>query len=347
MRSLPLLTICMGIAGCAPIDHHIQALPAELAVEPDWRPSSEILQGEGFTRQDVAIPCGDSTCAAWLYLPEGAALAAVVVMGNGFCGERQMLMTEYAERFAQAGLAALTFDYRHWGDSGGLPRYVFVAEEQVDDYASAVAWARSSPLVRGDRLAIWGSSASGGHVMSAAARDQRIDAVVAQVPGIAHGGGHDHDMFPEGTLWALVRLSFMDKKRENRGEDRIYVRAYGYGEELAFMPGFGPQVEELLGLADGRWPNLVAPGILLDMDEYHPDKAALEVQAPTLFVVAERDELVWNEGTRKLAERMPDARYESIDAAHFDFYVGESFERTVELEIEFLRRHLLGEGATP
>jgi dienelactone hydrolase len=340
MRPPILALFGLVLSACAPIDHHIQALPAELAVEPAWQPSTEILQGDGFTRQDVAIPCGDTHCAAWLYLPEGAVLAPVVVMGNGFCGERQMVMTEYAERFAQAGLAALTFDYRHWGDSGGLPRYVFVAEEQVDDYASAVAWARSSPLVRGEHLAIWGTSASGAHVMSAAARDPRIDAVVAQVPSIVEGGDHDHDMFPEGTLMALVRLSFMDKKRENRGEERIYVRAYGYGEELAFMPGFGPQVEELLGLAEGRWPNVIAPGILLDMDEYHPDKAAKQVTAPTLFVVAERDELVWNEGTRKLAEKMPDARYESLDAAHFDFYTGESFERSVAMEIAFLRERL-------
>ena len=344
MRSLPCSLLGFVLTACSSLDHHIQALPADLAAEPGWVPSSEILQGDGFTRQDVAIPCGDTYCAAWLYLPEGADLAPVVVMGNGFCGERQMLMTEYAERFARAGLAALTFDYRHWGDSGGLPRYVYVAEEQVDDYASAVAWARSSPLVRGEKLAIWGSSASGGHVMSVAARDTRIDAVVAQVPSIARNGDHDHSMFPKGTLWALVRLAFMDKWREKRGKGRIYVRAYGYGEELAFMPRFGPQIEELLGLAAGRRPNVIAPGVLLDMDEYHPDKAAKQVTAPTLFVVAERDELAWNEGTRKLAEEMPDARYESIDAAHFDFYLGESFERSVELEVAFLREQLMEEG---
>ncbi len=201
MRPIPLLTLGVGLIGCAPLAPHIQALPAELAVEPDWQPSEEILQGEGFTRQDVAFPCGASTCAAWLYLPEGPELAPVVVMGNGFCGERHGNMPDYAERFAQAGLAAMVFDYRGWGDSGGLPRYVFVAEQQVEDYQSAVAWARSSPLVRGERLAVWGTSASGGHVVSAAARDPRIDALVAQVPSIRQGGQHDHSMFPEGTLW--------------------------------------------------------------------------------------------------------------------------------------------------
>jgi fermentation-respiration switch protein FrsA (DUF1100 family) len=340
MRPIPLLTLGVGLIGCAPLAPHIQALPAELAVEPDWQPSEEILQGEGFTRQDVAFPCGASTCAAWLYLPEGPELAPVVVMGNGFCGERHGNMPDYAERFAQAGLAAMVFDYRGWGDSGGLPRYVFVAEQQVEDYQSAVAWARSSPLVRGERLAVWGTSASGGHVVSAAARDPRIDALVAQVPSIRQGGQHDHSMFPEGTLWPLVRLGFVDKFRELRGKERIYVRAYGYGEELAFMPRFGPQVEQLLDADSSRWPNLIAPAILLDADEYHPDREADQIQAPALFIAAERDELVWNEGTRQVAEEMANARYETIDAAHFDFYSGESFERSVELEIAFLRESL-------
>ena len=341
--SSTVLTLALG---CAPLEPYIQSLPADLAVEPAWEPSSQVFQGDGFTSQDVAIPCGETYCAATLYLPEGPVKAPVVVLGNGFCGKRSMVMPDYAERFARAGIAAVGFDYRHWGDSGGLPRFVFVAEEQVQDYQSVIAWARQDERVRGDRLAIWGTSASGGHVMTVGSRDERIAAVVAQVPGIAHGD-HDHDMFPEGTLWPLVRLAFVDKKRELRGEERIYVRAYGTGEELSFMPRVGPEVDVLMPLDGSDWPNVIAPAILLDIDEYHPDKAALEVQAPTLFVLAERDDLVYNPGTVKIAGEMADATVENIDASHFDFYVGESFERTMELEVAFLAKHLLGTEETP
>jgi fermentation-respiration switch protein FrsA (DUF1100 family) len=340
MRSLPLLTLGLGIIGCAPLDPHIQALPAELAVEPGWTPSGEVHQGDGFTRQDVAFPCGETTCAATLYLPDGPELAPVVVMGNGFCGERHMVMPKYAERFAQAGMAALAFDYRYWGDSGGLPRYIWVAEDQIADFQAAVAWVHLDSRVRGDKVAVWGTSASGGHVVAVAARDPRIDALVAQVASIRQGGDHDHSMFPEGTLWPLVRLGFVDKFRELRDQERIYVRAYGYGEELAFMPRFGPQVDALQSLEDTRWPNVIAPAILLDADEYHPDREADQIEAPGLFIAAKNDELVWNEGTRQVAEEMADGRYEEIDAAHFDFYLGESFERSVALEIAFLRESL-------
>jgi uncharacterized protein len=347
MKTSILSLFGLVLSACAPLDPYIQALPAELAVEPDWKPAAEAHQGEGFTRHDVAFPCGETSCAAWLYLPEGPQLAPVVVMGNGFCGERHMVMPNYAERFAQAGLAVLAFDYRGWGDSGGLPRYVFVAEDQVADFASAVAWARQDPRVRGERVAVWGTSASGGHVVAAAARDPRISALVAQVGAVRQGGDHDHSMFPEGTLWPLVRLGFVDKFRELRGKERIYVRAYGFGEELAFMPRHGPAVDALQTLDDTPWPNVIAPAILLDADEYHPDREADQITAPGLFVVAERDELVWNEGTRQVAEEMADGRFEVIDAAHFDFYVGESFEQAVALEIDFLTDVLLGEGSQP
>jgi fermentation-respiration switch protein FrsA (DUF1100 family) len=113
------------------------------------------------------------------------------------------------------------------------------------------------------------------------------------------------------------------------------------------MPRVGPEVDVLMPLDGSDWPNVIAPAILLDIDEYHPDKAALEVQAPTLFVLAERDDLVYNPGTVKIAGEMADATVENIDASHFDFYVGESFEQAVALEIDFLTDVLLGEGSQP
>lgn len=346
MMRTSLLAAALGLSSCAPLGPHIQPLPAELAVEPAWEPSPEPIQGDGFSYQDIAIPCGETFCAATLYLPDGPVRAPVVVMGNGFCGRRNAVMPTYAEHFAQQGLAALAFDYRHWGDSGGLPRYVWVAEEQVQDYQSAIAWARQDPRVRGDRLAIWGTSASGGHVMTVGSRDERIDAVVAQVPGITHSGDHE-DVFPEGTLWPLVRLAFVDKFRELRDKERIYIRAYGRGEELSFMPRMGQELDGLLLTEDNDWPNVIAPAFLLDIDEYHPDKAALQVTAPTLFVLAEHDTLVHNAGTVEIAGKMADATVETIDADHFGFYEGEAIERTMALELAFLKRHLLGTGVTP
>ena len=47
--------------------------------------------------------------------------------------------------------AAFVFDYRNWGDSGGLPRYVVVNEMQVEDYLSAIAFVKTRPEIDGRR----------------------------------------------------------------------------------------------------------------------------------------------------------------------------------------------------
>ena len=58
--------------------------------------------------------------AAWLWHPEGA--TGAVVLGHGLSAVHDQRLPAYAERFADAGLAALLFDYRHFGSSGGEPR---------------------------------------------------------------------------------------------------------------------------------------------------------------------------------------------------------------------------------
>jgi fermentation-respiration switch protein FrsA (DUF1100 family) len=108
---------------------------------------------------------------------------------HGFTRTRDQL-TFYAEAFAGAGLAVLTFDYRHFGESEGSPRQVVDIDKQIEDWRSAIAMARTLDRVDSKRIALWGSSLSGGHVINLAAEDPTLAAAVAQVPAIdksAHG----------------------------------------------------------------------------------------------------------------------------------------------------------------
>jgi alpha-beta hydrolase superfamily lysophospholipase len=47
----------------------------------------------------------------------------VVILAHGFSGTMDRLVP-HAERFAADGIAALVFDYRGFGESGGEPRQV-------------------------------------------------------------------------------------------------------------------------------------------------------------------------------------------------------------------------------
>src|ERR1035441_8186503 len=103
-------------------------------------------------------------------------------MAHGWTGVREQRLDAYAERFAAAGLAALVFDYRHFGASGGEPRQLLDIGRQLADWRAAIAYVRGLEGIDPERIALWGSSFSGGHVIELAARDHRIAAVVAQMP---------------------------------------------------------------------------------------------------------------------------------------------------------------------
>lgn len=137
------------------------------------------------TRRDVTIPSlgpvGGATLAAWHYPGRGDA-APVVVMAHGLGGVKEMRLDAFAERFQAAGYACLVFDYRSFGASGGEPRRVMSVRRQLDDWRAAVAHARTLPGVDPERVVLWGTSFSGGHVLVVGAEDHRVAAVVSQCP---------------------------------------------------------------------------------------------------------------------------------------------------------------------
>jgi alpha/beta superfamily hydrolase len=126
------------------------------------------MSGGSFSRSDVSFESAGARCAAWLYRPVGPPPFACVVMGHGFGGTREVRLDAYAERFAAAGFAVLVFDYRHFGASEGEPRQLLDVAKQLGDWRAAIAWARAQTEIDAARVAIWGTSFGGGHVISSA-----------------------------------------------------------------------------------------------------------------------------------------------------------------------------------
>lgn len=133
-------------------------------------------------REELSFDSWGQRCAAWLYRPAGEEPTPLIIMAHGWTGVREQGLDRFAERFVDAGLAALVFDYRHFGASEGEPRQLLDVSRQLADWASALSYARTLPGVDRARLALWGTSFSGGHVLATAARDHGVAAVIAQVP---------------------------------------------------------------------------------------------------------------------------------------------------------------------
>jgi fermentation-respiration switch protein FrsA (DUF1100 family) len=109
-------------------------------------------------KRDIIFPSGDSHCAAWLFLPDGASPSAQVpgiAMAHGLGAVKEMYLEFFAQNFADAGLAAVLFDYRYFGASGGEPRRRVAPHEQTEDYRSALTCLSLQPEVDADRLGVW------------------------------------------------------------------------------------------------------------------------------------------------------------------------------------------------
>jgi fermentation-respiration switch protein FrsA (DUF1100 family) len=283
-------------------------------------------------RADVTLPGG---IAAWLYRPEGS--TACVVMAHGFSAVREQRLPAYAERFSEAGMAVLLFDYRHFGASAGEPRQLLDIGRQLDDWRTAIAYAHGVDGIA--RVGLFGSSFSGGHVLELAAADPTIAAVVAQCP--MTDGLRASLKTPPLSAAKLARAALQDQLGSLAGRAPKLIKAAGRPGELAVMtapdtvPGF-----ESITPPDSNWRNAVAARVGLKLGLYRPGRRAAEITCPLLICVCDQDSLVSAEAADKVAQDAPQGEVAHYPIGHFDIYTGEWFERAVTRQAEFLARHL-------
>ena len=296
----------------------------------------------GFTRADVSFDSQGTSCAAWLYRPEGVANPPIIVMAHGFAAIRVLRLDAYAERFAEAGYAVLVFDYRGWGDSAGEPRRVLDIRAQQRDWRAAVAHARSIEGVDTSRLVLWGTSFGGGHVLHLAAEHHDVAAVIAQVPHIS--GPASTFAQPFSLVARLIIAGVRDQLRALTGRQPYRVAAAGYPGDLAMMtsPDAAPMA---IRLAGDRYEELlpendVAARIALRVPFYSPGRYAPKVTAPTLVQIAEHDSVTPVGVALKAARRIPHGEILTYDCQHFEPYLDPYFDTVVADQIAFLGKHL-------
>ena len=112
------------------------------------------MVSEKIEQRRVSFDSGGVKLVGYLHFPADASgNIPGVVMGHGFSGTQDRLFYN-AERFAEAGLAALTFDYRRFGESGGEPRQLVNVEGQLEDWRAAIRSARGLEGVDPERIAL-------------------------------------------------------------------------------------------------------------------------------------------------------------------------------------------------
>lgn len=305
----------------------ILCLSRAIAAAEDWTPPDDVV-----VRRATVISEG-SRVAAELFLPKGREKERLptILMCHGWGGLAEQLRPE-AVVFAQAGYFVVTFDYRGWGGSEGRLvatrpldrdtagqavtaevkeiREVVDPIDQTTDLLNVIHWVQDEPNCDPSRIGLWGSSYSGGHVVYAAARDERVKATVSQVPAL-------------DSRWVMtgpLRLqTYFEATRRARGD-------LGYPEAGVVAVG-----------------NLRGAPIRERLMSYAPvEDVERAGQCAMLFVLAEKEELFDNRDHGiKAHERAkgPKKLVTIPDITHYGVYQ-EAREQARKLALEWYDEHL-------
>jgi len=287
--------------------------------------------------------CSDGLlCAGTLYMPTNAkGKLPVVIMGHGFAAERCFRLPAFADVFARNGLAVYFFDYRSFGESEGEPRHLVSPKRHQQDWHRAISHIRGMREIDLDRIAIWGSSFSGGHVLQVGAESPHVAAIISQVPhvdGLATAACSE----PMQLLHATV-AGLRDVFSTHVLGKPFYSRVVGRVDEFAAMnkaevwEGWEALIPE-----DSEWENKVQSRIFLELPFYSPIKFASKITVPVMVVAGEFDTITPAKAARKAAERIKNAEFKLLKCNHFQAYTGKAFEENVAIQLEFLQRQFIG-----
>lgn len=290
-------------------------------------------------------------CAADLYWPDDVeGSVPCVVMAHGGSGTKRLGLPAYAQQFASQGLAVLVFDYRRFGDSDGQPRQVIDVSEQQDDYRAAVRFARNCAGIDPDRIALWGTSLSGGHVLAVAATDPRIAAVVSQVPLIDgwHRGRTLRDRLNCDVVWRTAQFTVAaihDIVRSRLGQPPYFVPVVAKpGHTAVFTEPEAMETFEALGGEAAGWRNALAPRMIFSLPRYRKGTAQ-QLDMPVLVCLADHDQQASTRYAARIASLVPFVEIHHYPVGHFGVYLGALRDEITETEAAFLRRHLIATSA--
>lgn len=293
---------------------------------------------------DIQFNSGNLKCRAYLYRPDSQTPTPIIVMAHGLGGTRKMRLTAFAERFVAEGYACLVFDYRHFGDSEGQPRQLLDINRQLEDWNAAIDYASFLPNIDRNKIILWGSSFSGGHVLATAAQNSNISAVISQCP-FTDGLASSLVMDPI-TSAKLTALALRDRVGAALGNAAIMVPLSASPGETALMNASDAHSgSSELTKYDPDYKNFVAARFALDIIRYYPGRQTPKIKAPVLFCVCETDTVAPSKATYRHAKRTPQKEIKSYSYGHFEIYIGDAFEHVVKDQIDFLKRTVPAQNA--
>jgi fermentation-respiration switch protein FrsA (DUF1100 family) len=304
-----------------------------------------MLMTDAFDRRDVTFESEGLRCAAWYYVPSGLAPGErrpAIVMAHGWSGVKEMCLANFADAFAAAGFVVLAFDYRFFGDSEGEPRSQILPDQQRRDYKNAITWVSAQPEVDPERIGIWGTSYSGGHVLVVAAEDRRVKAVVAHVPAIGIRSTTLH-WLRRGMVREVLAAGRLILRQLLRPRETFLIPVVNLPGGAATLPGEEAYAwKQRTARLAPNWRNEVTVRSMIAgmRDSVRPSVPRVAT-TPLLMVVASRDEYCFTrEQLRAFASAGEPKKLLQVDGGHFDFYEPPGLAHVLSEQVQWFCEHL-------
>ena len=202
--------------------HLTATASASFATQP-WGASGAFDAGP-YRVERVVFPSGGVDVVGNLFVPAATPPRGAVALIGPVAFVKEQAPLQYASRLAREGYAALIFDPRFHGESGGVPRRYESRRAKVEDLRAAVGFLASRPDVDARRIHLLGICQGVNWALEAAADEARVRAVAA-VAG--------HYLMPET---AMLYLGTAQKVDERIAHARRAREAFDRGEAPEYIP---------------------------------------------------------------------------------------------------------------
>ena len=291
--------------------------------------------------QGVSFYSGGVRLAGDLYQPDdrgNGERRPGIVLCCGYTGVKNLYLDDMARRFAAAGFVALTFDYKGWGQSAGLPLRL-APYGRVEDTQAALTFLATQPQVDPDRLGLYGISYGGSTATFTAAIDRRVRAVVS-VTGVGNGERWLRSVRRPWEFRELVERASRDREQQvTAGASQLVDRS-----DVLMLD---PQSVEISTRTRANRPGASMQVPLEMVHEtigFNPEWVVGRI-APraALFLTSDRDELVPPEESAALYDQAGEPKRLVVlrGFGHYEVFTSPALDLVMAEAIPWFERYLL------
>jgi dipeptidyl aminopeptidase/acylaminoacyl peptidase len=289
-------------------------------------------------KQDIEFYSEGSLIKGHLYLPgdiEEKENLPAIVLCHGFAGVKELLLPAYAEAFSENGFAALTFDYRGFGESEGeagklSPRL------QIVDIRGAITYMQSLKEVDPAKIGLWGTSYGGANAVITAAKDERVKCLAVQLT------------FADGERVITGNLSQEEKDKLLATLMKVWTKAVTRNQMMKLPVNKALTDEQSIAFfnkAMEEFPqlNVKIPFFTIkETIEHKPVEYIGKVRVPVSIVGAENDSVNPAKESEILYEHAnePKELFMVKGATHYEVYEGELFQQVIKKQLEWFGKYL-------